>query len=228
METINVLIPTPEYIHLFRLILEKIYKGTTFLESVNQRHAIKRIEELQDNMCSARSLLLSKDIDAGEYHKIISDCQTKIYILKDKLNAALISLAQFTNRLEFMYPKISELQRVFEEAVVTEKRQMFILFFQKNIEWSDSCFHKQLNEHITHIYNLRDKVSTDSTVPDSFDNISSEPLPEEHRKIVNIEKNNGRKINASQAQGILSFIYDYARFIIQLYTSGSRLSAHLK
>lgn len=98
METINELRPFPEYVHLFRVLLEKLYKGSTLLESVNQGHTIKKIEELQDNMGSARFLLLSKDIDAGEYHKIISDCETKITILKDKLNAGLISLAQFKNK----------------------------------------------------------------------------------------------------------------------------------
>lgn len=70
----------------------------------------------------------------------------------------------------------------------------------------------------TQIYNLGDKVSTSSPVTDSFENISTESLSEEHRKILNIEKNKGREINALQAQRILSFIYDYARFIIQLYT----------
>jgi len=218
LETINVLKPSPEYVHLFRIILEKLYKESTFLESVNQRHTIKRMEELHDNIYSARSLLLSKDIDAGEYHKIISDCETKITFLKNKLDASLISLAQFKNRVKFMYPMISELQRVFEKADVSEKRQMFNLLFQKNIEWSDSCFYKCLNNQITHIYNLGNKVITGSPVTDSFDNISTESLSEEHRRILNIEKNKGREINALQAQRILSFIYDYARFIIQLYT----------
>ena len=117
-----------------------------------------------------------------------------------------------------MYPKISELQRVFEESDISEKRQMFLLLFPKNIEWRDSCFHKYLNEHITHIYNLGDKESTGSPVTDSFENISTESLSEEHRRILSIEKKKGREINALQAQRILSFIYDYARFIIQLYT----------
>lgn len=126
-----------------------------------------------------------------------------------------------------MYPKISELQCVFEEADTSEKKQMFILFFQKNISWSDTCFHRYLNEHITHIYNLSDKVSTDLPVPESLENISVELLSEEHRKIVNIEKNKGKEINALQAQHILSFIYDYARFIIQLHISVGRLSLHI-
>jgi site-specific DNA recombinase len=131
LETINVLKPAPEYVHLFRLILEKICKRSTSFESVNQQHTINKIEELRDNMCSARSLLLSKDIDAGDYHKIISDCETKITILKDKLNAALISLAQFKNKLEFMYPKISELQRVFEEADTSKKDRCLPCYFKK-------------------------------------------------------------------------------------------------
>jgi hypothetical protein len=76
----------------------------------------------------------------------------------------------------------------------------------KNIPWSDLCFHKYLNEQITHIYNVMDRPSTYSPVPDSIDSTSAKLLSEEHRKIVNIEKNNGRKINTSQAQGILSLI----------------------
>lgn len=78
------------------------------------------------------------------------------------------------------------------------------------------------------IYTLGDKVSTGSPVTDSFDNINTEGLSKEHRKILNIEKNKGRKINVLQAQRILSFIYDYARFIIQLYISSGRLSVHIK
>lgn len=145
LETINALKPLPEYRYLFTVILEKLYKESSFLQSINQRHSIKRIEELHDNICNARCLLLSKDIDAGEYHKITSDYETKITILKNKLEASLISLAQFKNRIEFMCPKTSELQCTFEKADISEKRQMFLLLFQKNIEWSDSCFHKYLN-----------------------------------------------------------------------------------
>lgn len=74
--------PFPEYAHLFGVILEKLYKESSFLQSVNQRHTIKRIEELHDNIFTARSLLLSKDIDAGEYRKIISDCENEDYCSK--------------------------------------------------------------------------------------------------------------------------------------------------
>jgi hypothetical protein len=75
---------------------------------------------------------------------------------------------------------------------------------------------------------VRDRAGTNSPVPDSIDNISDELLSGEHRKIVNIEKNKGWVINALQAQRILSFIYDYARFIIQLNISAGRLSMHIK
>ena len=56
--------PNIEYNTLFQSIPRKNYKASSFLTMINQYRTIKKIEELEDHMLTARSLLLSMDIDS--------------------------------------------------------------------------------------------------------------------------------------------------------------------
>ncbi len=207
--------PNTEYNNLFQSILRKNYKASSFLTMINQHRTIKKIEELEDHMITARSLLLSKDIDASEYYKLKKECQIKTEMLKCKIDNAFISLKLWEGRLDGMSGALSSLDYLYENASIDQKRRLIALLFRKPILWNESCFRNLLENSVKIIYNhlVRTPVTNETNL------IELDELSPEYKLIIEIEQRRGVHHSASQIQHTLSFLYDLANFTIGFYNS---------
>ncbi|MBX2924191.1 MAG: recombinase family protein [Chitinophagaceae bacterium] len=207
--------PNTEYNTLFQSILRKNYKTSSFLTMINQHRTVKKIEELEDHMITARSLLLSKDIDAPEYYKLKKECQIKTEILKRKIDNAYISLKLWEGRLDGMSGTLSSLDYLYENASIDQKRRLIALLFRKPILWNENCFRNLLEDSVKVIYNHL--IKTPVTNETNF--IELDELSPEYKLIIEIEQRRGVYHSASQIQHILSFLYDLANFTVEFYNS---------
>ena len=215
ISTIKSLKPNTEYNNLFQSILRKNYKACSFLTMINQHRTIKEIEELEDHMITARSLLLSKDIDAPEYYKLKKECQTKTEMLKRKIDNASISLKLWEGRLDAMSGTLSSLDYIYESASIDQKRRLIALLFRNPILWNENCFRNLLKDSVKVIYgHLKKTPVTIETNLMELDELSSE-----YKLIIEIERGRGMHHSASQIQYTLSFLYDLANFTIEFYNS---------
>lgn len=211
LEQIKSLEPDLQYIQLFKLLIEKNYKQSSFIESGNKLHAIRKLEDLQDHICSARTLLLSKDIDAIEYSRIKLDCEVKIEILKNRIDSAARSLALFKGRFNLMGRFLSTIDIVFEKANIFEKRQLINHFYEKEIVWEPICFIKYLKDsvHVVYDHSLKNHNGCDGNIMHDYEN-----LPATHKKVLKIEQSKGRPLTTIQTQNVIDFLYGCVKFTI--------------
>lgn len=195
--------PDPEYNILFQDILRKTYKTSSFLSMINQNRTIKKIEELEDHMIAARSLLLSKDIDASEYYKLKRECQTKMEILKLKIDNASVSIKRWESRLDAMSGALSSLDYIYEKGDINQKKQLIALLFKNPILWNDHCFKILLNDSTKIIYNHPIEVP----VADENNSTELDELSSEYKLIIETEQRKGMQLSASQIKNTLSFLY---------------------
>lgn len=207
--------PGTDYSKLFQTILRKNYKDSSFLIMINQHHTIKKIEELEDQMITARSLLLSKDIDALEYHKLKNECQTKTEMLKRKIDNTSISLKLWEGRLDAMSEALSSLDYIYENASIDQKRRLIALLFRNPMLWNENCFRNLLQDSVKVIYDhlIKTPVAGENNLSE-LDELSSE-----YDLIIKTEQRRGMHPSASQIQHTLSFLYDLANFTIEFYKS---------
>lgn len=206
--------PASFYLTMFRSILEKNLKNTSFLESVNQRLAIKRIEELRTHIDSAGSLLLSKEIQPREYLQLKQSCESKILILNQKLDDAAVSLVYFKSRLEIMSLPISNLVQFFHDCKIEDKRRLLTLLLNTKIQWSDSHFQGLFNDHVNIVFQQFFKKG----VVDNVNSISQlESYTSEHRKIYEMEHSKGNLLSPEQVQNILSLFHELANLSIDVF-----------
>lgn len=205
--------PNAEYNSLFQSILRKNYKASSFLTMINQHRTIKKIEELEDHMITARSLLLSRDIDAPEYYKLKQECQIKAEILKRRIDNASVSLKLWEGGIDAMSGVLSSFYYIYENGNIDQKRQLITLLFRNPILWNENCFRNILKDSVKVIYNHPiETLVTDEC--NSLDEISSE-----YKLIVEIEQQKGIQLSASQIQDTISLLYDLANFTIEFYKS---------
>lgn len=205
--------PNAEYNMLFQSILRKSYKTSSFLSMINQHRTIKKIEELEDHMITARSLLLSKDIDAPEYYKLKKECQIKTEMLKRKIDNAFISLRLWERRLDAMSGTLSSLDYLYENANIDQKRRLIALLFRNPILCNEACFINMLEDSVKIIYSHLIKTPVDNEA----NLIELDDLSSEHKLIFEIERRRGMHPSASQIQHTLSLLYDLANFTIEFY-----------
>lgn len=164
-------------------------------------------------MITARSLLLSKDIDASEFYKLKKECQIKTEMLKRKIDNAFISLKLWEGRLDGMSGTLSSLDYLYENASIDQKRRLIALLFRKPILWNESCFRNLLETSVKIIYNQLIKTP----VTNEINLIELDELSSEYKLIMEIEQRRGMHHSASQIQHTLSFLYDLANFTIEFY-----------
>ncbi len=205
--------PNAEYNKFFQSILRKSYKASSFLTMINQHRTIKKIEELEDHMITARSLLLSKDIDASEYYQLKNECQTKTEMLKRKIDNASISLKLWEGRLDAMSEALSSLDYIYENANIDQKRRLIALLFRNPILWNENCFRNLLENSVKIIYNhfIKTPVTNEPNL------VELDELSSEYKLIIEIERRRGMQPSASLVQHTLSFLYDLANFTIEFY-----------
>ncbi|MBX2887404.1 recombinase family protein [Terrimonas sp.] len=207
--------PNVEYNILFHSILRKNYKAFSFLTMINQHRTVKKIEELEDHMITARSLLLSKDIDAPEYYKLKKECQTKREMLKRKIDNSSISLKLWEGRLDAMSGTLSSLDYIYESASIDQKRRLITLLFRNPILWNENCFRNLLEDSVKTIYNhlIKTPITNEPNL------IELDALSADYKLIIEIEQRRGVHHSASQIQHTLSFLYDLANFTVEFYNS---------
>jgi len=205
--------PNAEYNSLFQSILRKNYKASSFLTMINQHRTIKKIEELENHMITARSLLLSKDIDALEYYKLKKECQTKTEMLKRKIDNASISLKLWEGSLDAMSEALSSLDYIYENANIDQKRRLIALLFRNPILWNENCFRNLLENSIKIIYNhlIKAPVTNEPNL------VELDELSSEYKLIIEIERRREMQPSALLVQHTLSFLYDLANFTIEFY-----------
>lgn len=195
--------PNTEYNNLFQSILRKNYKASSFLNMINQHRTIKKIEELEDHMITARSLLLSKDIDAPEYYKLKKECQTKTEMLKRKIDNASFSLTLWKGRLDAMSGTLSSLDYIYENGSIDQKRRLITLLFRNPILWNENCFRNLLENSVKIVYNhlIKTPVTNETNL------IELDELSSEYKLIIETEQRKGMQLSASQIKNTLSFLY---------------------
>ncbi|MDV3955767.1 recombinase family protein [Elizabethkingia anophelis] len=205
--------PDHQYIRLFTSIIKKCYKKSEGLEFISQQHTIRKIEDLQEHIFSARSLLLSKDITAREYSEIKLSCEIKIDILKNKLEKVTKMLMYFKKQIEQISTGLSNLYIVFDNCSWEDKCRLIILLYGGEIVWRKSCFLHKLLDSAHIIYNTRQydiKLTETNMMNDSF-------LSKEHKFVYDIEARKGHILTSNQIQQILNFLYDYAAITIATF-----------
>lgn len=205
--------PNAEYNALFQSILRKNYKASSFLTMISQHRTIEKIEELGDHMITARSLLLSRDIDAPEFYKLKKECQIKTGMLKRKIDNASISLKLWEGRLDAMSEALSSLDYIYENANIDQKRRLIALLFRNPILWNENCFRNLLENSVKIIYNHLIKTP----VTNAPNLVELNELSSEYKLIIEIERRREMQPSALLVQHTLSFLYDLANFTTEFY-----------
>ncbi len=109
---------------------------------VQQAHI--QLNELNKRLSKERDLLLSGDIEADDYRIIKSESEEKINRLEAKLTASVTDTTNVEPLWERAISNLSQLDILYTEGTVTQKRKIISSMFPKNLTLTD--FNIELTE----------------------------------------------------------------------------------
>ena len=135
---------------------------------VQQAHI--QLNELNKRLSKERDLLLSGDIEADDYRIIKSESEEKINRLEAKLTASVTDKTNVEPLWERAISNLSQLDILYTEGTVTQKRKIISSMFPKNLTFDGFQYRtNRINEAITFI-SLISKKSTGKKNGTSLDN----------------------------------------------------------
>ena len=106
-------------------------------------------------LVKARELLLSGDIDGGDYRIIKSDCGNKINILEVKLNSLTDTQENIDIILDKAVNTLSHLHTLYQNACSMKKREIIGSIFPEKLVFDGFNYRiTSLNEAVRLIYNM--------------------------------------------------------------------------
>jgi site-specific DNA recombinase len=148
-------VPRKSMIELYKLAINSKYKAQTKAQRDDKMEILTWINEWNNKLVKARELLLSGDIDGGDYRIIKSDCENKINILEQKLSFLGDTQENIDAILDKAVNTLSRLDTLYENATSLKKREIISSIFPEKLVFDGFNYRTtRINEAVRLIYNM--------------------------------------------------------------------------
>ncbi len=148
-------VPRPSMVELYKLVILDSYNAQTKVQRADKTEIITRINEWNNKLAKARELLLSGDIDGGDYKIIKTECENKVNILEGKLSTTSNIQENIDSILGKAVNTLSRLDTLYENANSMKKRQIISSIFPEKLIFDGFNYRTpRLNEAVRLIFNM--------------------------------------------------------------------------
>ncbi|TKT93346.1 recombinase family protein [Dyadobacter frigoris] len=143
---------------LFKLVVNKAFKGQTKHSQTEKKHVLDQIDALNNKLGKARELLLTCDIDPKDYRTMKSEIEEKLVRLEANLTEMTTSVNSPVN-LEKMLDRavnaLSNIDLVYTRSDTNQKREIIGSMYPEKLVFSESGYRTtKINEAAALIFQI--------------------------------------------------------------------------
>jgi site-specific DNA recombinase len=152
---------------LFKLVVNKAFKGQTKNSQSEKKHVLEQIDNLNSKLSKARELLLTSDIDAKDYRTIKTEIEEKLVRQEARLTEMTTSVGSPVN-LEKMLDKavstLSNLDVIYSKSDINQKREIIGSIYPEKLTFSESGYRTtRTNEIVSLIFQINSDLVKDKS-----------------------------------------------------------------
>ncbi|MGJ1198877.1 recombinase family protein [Sphingobacterium spiritivorum] len=215
LSAISSLRPDISYATIFEELVNRNYKTIQQQKAIDKVNVNRSLHKLVERAANARELLVKGIIDEEDYLSIKSDCENRIDILGEQLNDANKLDLKYKQKLKKLMAYFSNPSLIFQDNSKAMELKAAALFFKENLVCSKAGIFDSLKPEVQMICGLRSSSMVNCEKALNTVNLSKEQL-DWVTKIMEIGKNKGCKIDASDALTILSFLSSLTKICISV------------
>lgn len=174
-------VPHPAVVDLSKMIIAKAYQIQFKRKQSGSKQIIEEIDKLNIKLSKARELLLNDAIDAGDYKDIKAQCESRIAQLEAQLaeQTNVTSMAKIERQLDRAINTLTQIDIMFEEGTVTEKRNIISSIYPEKIDFDGLQYRtSRLNSVVSCIYQINNNLyQIKNRKDDNFFRLSGEVVP---------------------------------------------------
>lgn len=138
--------PPDIMIHLFRIIIKKLFDSEWADYAVAQHQITKNLEYLFNRSIKAKELFLRGEIDGEDFNVIKSDCEAKINSMSKDLQQVALNIVGSQNNINEVTSQLFHIDQLFLKLPFERKVKMAKLLLKDKIVPDDNTFQNALND----------------------------------------------------------------------------------